>query len=49
MSHHINIYIDGAIPRIGYARIRNDGVILSIWIDDQKMLFHPENPIDEEE
>lgn len=42
MSHHVNIYIDGPLGRIGYARITNEGKILSIWIDDQKMLFKPE-------
>lgn len=53
MSHHERIYAIGGNLDIGYIRIRNDGVILSIWIDTekQKMLFLPEHPelIGEEE
>jgi hypothetical protein len=47
MSHHIKIYIDGPLNEIGYARITNDGVILSIWIKDQKQLFVPDNQEEE--
>lgn len=44
MSHHERIYAIGGNLDIGYIRIRNDGVILSIWIDTEKqqMLFLPE-------
>ena len=51
MSHHERIYGIGGSYDIGYIRVRNDGVILSIWIDSMKMLFVPENPelIQEEE
>ena len=42
MSHHVPIYIDGPLGEIGYARITNDGVILSIWIRDQYQLFVPD-------
>lgn len=53
MSRHERIYGIGGNLDIGYIRIRNDGVILSIWIDTdhQKMLFLPEFPelIQEEE
>ena len=51
MSHHERIYGIGGNVDIGYIRVRNDGVILSIWIDHMKMLFVPENPerIQEEE
>ena len=53
MSRHERIYGIGGNLDIGYIRIRNDGVILSIWIDTeyQKMLFVPEHPelIQEEE
>ena len=46
MSHHERIYAVGGNLDIGYIRIRNDGIILSIWIDTdhQKMLFLPEYP-----
>ena len=46
MSRHERIYGIGGNLDIGYIRIRNDGVILSIWIDTeyQKMLFLPEHP-----
>ena len=46
MSRHERIYGIGGNLDIGYIRIRNDGVILSIWIDTeyQKMLFLPEFP-----
>lgn len=47
LSHHIPIYIDGTIPKIGYARITNDGVILSIWIYDQEQLFVPDTEVTE--
>jgi len=51
MSHHERIYGIGGNVDIGYIRVRNDGVILSIWIDHMKMLFVPEHPelIQEEE
>ena len=53
MSRHERIYGIGGNLDIGYIRIRNDGVILSIWIDTeyQKMLFVQEHPdlIKEEE
>jgi hypothetical protein len=43
MSHHKSIFIDGV--KCGHARITNDGVILSIWIDTevQRMLMIPED------
>ena len=61
MSHHKRIYIVNpfakleteCLKNIGHVRIRNDGTILSIWIntDYQGMLFLPEHPelIGEEE
>lgn len=53
MSHHRDIYIGDSLNPDGHVRIRNDGVILSIWIKTphQKMLFLPEHPelIGEEE
>tara|TARA_Y100000361_G_C11151048_1_gene341090 strand:+ start:609 stop:758 length:150 start_codon:yes stop_codon:yes gene_type:complete len=47
MSHHIPLFTAGAVTRVGYARITNDGVVLSIWLDDQQMLFLPEHPKEE--
>ena len=46
MSHHQRIYISRGETDIGYIRVRNDGTILSIWIDTehQSMLFLPEYP-----
>ena len=54
MSHHKKIYIVDPLSEvetnilytIGHVRIRNDGTILSIWIntDKQAMLFLPEHP-----
>jgi len=60
MSHHKKIYIvdplsnePNVLAHIGHVRIRNDGTVLSIWInqDKQAMLFLPEHPqlIGEEE
>lgn len=48
-SHHERIYwlnFEGAAQDCGYVRVRNDGVILSVWIDTevQRMLFVPEHP-----
>ena len=46
MSHHRTIYIastlHGGMVPIGYVRITNDDKVLSIWIQDQGQLFHPE-------
>ena len=42
MSHHERIYAVGGNLDIGYIRITNDGKIISIWIDNQKKLFLPE-------
>jgi hypothetical protein len=41
-SHHERLQIGGFF--VGYARVRNDGTVLSIWIstDNQQMLFVPE-------
>jgi len=41
-SHHERIYAIGGNQDIGYIRVRNDGTILSIWIDHMKTLFVPE-------
>ena len=60
MSHHKKIYIvdplaseTNVLTSIGHVRRRNDGTILSIWINvgKQSMLFIPEHPelIGEEE
>ena len=47
-SHHERIYGIGGNMDIGYIRIRNDGTILSIWIDHMQTLFVPENQGEEE-
>lgn len=62
MSHHKKIYIvdplaeveTNILHTIGHVRRRNDGTILSIWINtgNQSMLFLPEHPeliLEEEE
>ena len=49
MVHHVKIYIDGPLGNIGYARVTIDGEILSIWIQDQEMLFIPEMPYEGED
>jgi len=50
MSHHKKIVIDGV--EYGHVRITNDGVVLSIWINQpwgDGQLFIPENPIEEQQ
>jgi len=60
MSHHKKIYIvdplsetSNVLIHVGHVRIRNDGTVLSVWINSehQSMLFLPEHPelIGEEE
>jgi len=47
MSHHIPIEIHGR--KYGHFRITNDGIVLSIWINQpfgEGQLFIAENPID---
>ena len=43
MSHHKDIFLGD--KKIGHVRIRNDGIVLSVWIDTsvQSMLFIPDN------
>ncbi len=50
MSHHRKLIIDGV--EYGHVRITNDGVVLSIWINQpwgDGQLFIPENPVGEQE
>lgn len=47
MSHHKKIIIDDV--EYGYFRITNEGIVLSIWINQpwgEGQLFIAENPID---
>jgi len=49
MSHHKKIVIDGI--EYGHFRITNDGIVISIWINQpwgDGQLFIAENPVEEQ-
>ena len=48
MSHHQTLYVldgNGDPFPVGYRRIRNDGVVLSVWMSGAKILLLPEDSV----